>query len=100
MKQYPWHDRCGVITSRQESLPATSHILSMKAGLPFSLETDRAAICRATAMAVAEMTVLHMFHIERTLIIQVSFRHEHYKAQRQTVLDTIDFPLSVTLGSF
>ena len=77
MKQHWRHDRCEIITLWQEILPATSPMSSMKASLCFPLETDRAAVCRAIAMAVAEMTVSHMLRVQRTLIIQVSFTHKH-----------------------
>lgn len=63
MKQHWRHDRCEIITLWQESLPATSPMSSMKASLCFPLETDRAAVCRAIAMAVAEMTVSHMLRV-------------------------------------
>lgn len=97
-----WHDRRGVNTFRQESLPATSHTSSLKVGLPFSLETDSCCLQRAAAMAVAErICFTHALCIENADNSHQSHKNTSVcKARRQIILDPTDLLLSVALGFF
>lgn len=57
------------------------------------------AVLKTVAVATTAMTVSHLLHVKRTLIISVTFTQRGIisvcKSQREKVLDTIDSPFLV-----